>query len=62
VRKKLDHAASSESRANNTGENPSNLLGIKINVKNFAETITKSANLLDAVADEFSELKSNRFH
>jgi|SRR5437588_6037973 len=47
---------------NNTGENPSNLLGIKINVKNFAETITKSANLLDAVADEFSELKSNCFY
>ena len=37
--------------------NPSGLLGIQINVKTFAETATKAANFLDAVSDEFSQLK-----
>lgn len=40
----------------------SNLVGLKINVKNFGETVSKTANLLDAVADQFAELKKNRFY
>ena len=35
--------------------NPCNLLGIKINLKKFAETITRAANFLDSFADEFTE-------
>lgn len=44
----------------NKAENASNLLNIRINVKKFADTVTKTANFLDCVADEFAELKSNR--
>jgi len=36
---------------------PSGLLGIEINLKTFAETVTKAANFLDAVSDVFSELR-----
>jgi hypothetical protein len=34
---------------------PSRLLGIEINLKTFAETVTKAANFLDAASDAFSE-------
>lgn len=40
-----------------TSGNPSGLLGIEINLKTFAETVTKAAHFLDAVSDVFSELE-----
>lgn len=46
----------------NRGQNSSNLLGLRINVKNFAETVTKAATFLDCLADEFAELKQSRFY
>ncbi|MGA3142292.1 MAG: hypothetical protein ABSF10_04525 [Verrucomicrobiota bacterium] len=45
----------------NKAGNPSSLLGIKINLKTFADTVTKTGNFLDSVADEFAERKTNDF-
>ncbi|MEI2722733.1 MAG: hypothetical protein V9H26_04070 [Verrucomicrobiota bacterium] len=39
--------------------NPSGLLGIEINLKTFADTVTKAANFLDAAADVFSQLRQS---
>ena len=41
-----------------TAGKPSGLLGRQLNLKTFAETVTKTGNFLDAVSDEFSRVSN----
>jgi len=58
---KIDPRSQAARYSRDKAGRPSTLLAKEINMKTFVETVTKTANFLDAASDEFSQLRQSSY-